>query len=40
MVYEYKFTSIDELRRTGNWWRREFKGAYFPPVSLKGANVP
>jgi predicted DCC family thiol-disulfide oxidoreductase YuxK len=40
MVYEYKFTSIDELRRTGDWWRREFKGAYFPPVSLKGANMP
>jgi predicted DCC family thiol-disulfide oxidoreductase YuxK len=40
MVYEYHFTTIEEWRRTGNWWRREFKGAYFPPVSLKGANGP
>jgi hypothetical protein len=40
MVYEYKFTGMGELRRTGNWWKREFKGAYFPPVSLKGTNVP
>ena len=40
MVYEYQFTSFDEWRRTGNWWTRELKGAYFPPVGLKGANVP
>jgi len=40
MVYEYRFSTFDELRHTGNWWKREFKGAYFPPVSLKGTNVP
>ncbi len=40
MVYEYRFTSIDEWRRTGNWWKRELKGEYFPPVSLKGAGGP
>jgi hypothetical protein len=40
MVYEYRFTSIEELRRTGNWWKRELKGAYFPPVSLKGTTTP
>ncbi len=38
MVYDYKPTSIEELRRTGNWWTRELKGMYFPPVSLKGSE--
>jgi len=38
MVYQYHFTSIDELYRTGNWWKRELKGTYFPSVSLKGAG--
>lgn len=38
MLYEYRFTSIDELRRTGNWWKREPKGVYFPSVSLKGTG--
>ena len=36
MVYEYQFTSFDEWRRTGNWWTRELKGAYFPPVRPEG----
>jgi predicted DCC family thiol-disulfide oxidoreductase YuxK len=36
MVYEYRFTNSDERRRTGNWWKRELKGTYFPPVSLRG----
>jgi hypothetical protein len=40
MVYEYHFTTWEERRRTGGWWKREFKGAYFPPVSLRGSNVP
>jgi hypothetical protein len=35
MVYEYRPTSIEEMWRTGNWWTRELKGMYFPPVSLK-----
>jgi len=38
VVYEYRFTTFDELWRTGNWWKREFKGTYFPSVSLKGAD--
>ena len=36
VLYEYRFTSFDERRRTGNWWKRELKGTYFPPVSLRG----
>jgi hypothetical protein len=35
MLYQYHFTSFEERRRTGNWWKREEKGMYFPPVSLR-----
>ncbi len=38
MVYDYRPATIEELRRTGNWWTRELKGTYFPPVSLKGTR--
>ena len=34
-LYDYKFTSFAERRSTGNWWRRELRGEYFPVVSLK-----
>jgi predicted DCC family thiol-disulfide oxidoreductase YuxK len=36
VVYDYRFTNFDERRKTGNWWKREMKGLYFPPVSLRG----
>jgi predicted DCC family thiol-disulfide oxidoreductase YuxK len=35
MEYEYHFTNFDERRRTGNWWKRELLGQYFPPISLR-----
>jgi predicted DCC family thiol-disulfide oxidoreductase YuxK len=35
VVYDYRFTTFDERRRTGNWWKREYKGTYFPPISLR-----
>ncbi len=34
-LYEYHFTSPDEHRKTGQWWRRQLVGSYFPPVSLQ-----
>ena len=34
-LYDYKFTSLAAQRSTGNWWRRELQGEYFPAVSLK-----
>jgi hypothetical protein len=40
MVYDYRFTTWEERRKSGNWWKRELKGTYFPPVSLKAKNVP
>ncbi len=35
MEYEYHFTTFEERRKTGNWWKRELKGTYFPPISLR-----
>jgi hypothetical protein len=34
-VYEYNFTNMAEHRATGNRWRRELKGNYFPVASVK-----
>ncbi len=33
-LYEYHFTSPEERRTTGQWWKRTLAGSYFPPVSL------
>ena len=33
MLWQYWFTSIDEKRRTGNWWRRELLGLYAPVIT-------
>lgn len=35
MLYEYRFTTFAERRETGNWWKRELKGTYFPPIGLR-----
>jgi hypothetical protein len=34
-LYEYRFTDPATRRRTGEWWRREFKGEYCPALSLQ-----
>ncbi len=34
VLWQYWFTSMEEKRRTGNWWRREFLGLYAPTISL------
>lgn len=34
-LYHYHFTSRAEHRATGAWWKREARGAYLPPVSLR-----
>ena len=34
-LYEYHFTTPEEHRRTGAWWKRTLSGPYFPPVSLE-----
>lgn len=35
MLYEYRFTIPAERRASGNWWKRELKGSYLPPLSLR-----
>lgn len=34
LLYEYHFTDIATRRATGQWWRRQYLGVYFPPISL------
>jgi len=34
VLWQYWFTSIDEKRSTGNWWRREFLGLYAPELTI------
>jgi predicted DCC family thiol-disulfide oxidoreductase YuxK len=34
-LYDYHFTTRDERRRTGNWWKRQLKSEYLPPISLE-----
>lgn len=35
VLYEYRFTTWEESRTSGNWWKRELKGLYLPPASLR-----
>jgi len=32
-LYEYRFTTSEERRNTGHWWKREYLGGYMPAVS-------
>ena len=34
-LYDYHFTSRDEYKTTGAWWKRERQGEYLPPISLR-----
>jgi hypothetical protein len=43
MLYNYRFTSFDTRRTTGEWWRRETTGIYLPPISVRhepATNAP
>jgi len=33
-VYDYHFTDAATRRRTGAWWRREYRGPYCPVLTL------
>ena len=35
LVNQYHFTNFAERRATGNWWKREPAGSYFPQISLQ-----
>jgi hypothetical protein len=34
VLWQYWFTTMEEKRRTGNWWRREFMGLYAPELTV------
>ena len=34
VLWQYWFTSMEEKRRTGNWWRRNWMGRYAPTLEL------
>jgi uncharacterized membrane protein YphA (DoxX/SURF4 family) len=38
-LYEYHFTDFAQRKTDRSWWRREFKGFYCPPVSLRAAST-
>jgi predicted DCC family thiol-disulfide oxidoreductase YuxK len=35
IFYRYRFTTTDERRQTGAWWKRQELGEYLPTVSLE-----
>jgi hypothetical protein len=35
LYYQYRFTTPDERRGNGDWWKRELIGIYLGPVALK-----
>jgi len=37
-IYEYHFTDWAERQKTGNYWKREIKGLYFPVVGLRAGQ--
>ena len=40
VVYDYHFTDFATRRKTGAWWRRQEKGLYLPPLSLRQEQGP
>ncbi len=40
IVYEYHFTDRETRKKTGDWWRREFKGVYYPALTLEDFRAP
>jgi len=38
LLYEYRFTTPDERRRTDQWWNRTLVGTYLPPTKLPKAS--
>jgi lipase maturation factor 1 len=34
VIWQYWFTTTDEKRQTGNWWRRNYLGLYAPELTM------
>lgn len=32
-LFDYRFTSMEEFQKTGNWWKRSPAGVFIPPLS-------
>jgi hypothetical protein len=35
MLYRYRFTTVEERRETGAWWKRQELSEYVPVISLE-----
>ncbi|MFN0167593.1 MAG: lipase maturation factor family protein [Bryobacteraceae bacterium] len=40
VLYEYRFTSREQRSQTGNWWIRQYRGIYCPPITLRPPGSP
>jgi len=40
VLWQYWFTSMEDKRRTGNWWRRQLLGLYAPEITLTPDGKP
>jgi len=38
LLYEYRFTTRDERRATGQWWSRTLAGTYLQPLALRAGR--
>ena len=38
VLWQYWFTSMDEKRHTGNWWRRSLLGQYAPTLTIDASG--
>jgi hypothetical protein len=38
VLWQYWFTTMDEKRKTGNWWRREYLGLYAPELTMAASG--
>lgn len=38
-LYIYRYTTPEEKRKTGQWWKREYQQEYLPPQSIEDLNA-
>jgi lipase maturation factor 1 len=38
LIYEYEFSSIQEKKQSGCWWRRKYIGVFTPTITLKNST--
>jgi hypothetical protein len=38
ILYDYEFTTFEEKKKTGNWWKRKYMGLFTLPAQLKDAT--